>query len=291
MPEGGEYRSDDPVLARPVALSPAAVPPAPLPARPVDPLDLSHINSLPAAGGVILTLLTVALTLFGVPIVAVALADTLGWFSTTDPHSGDGLLLASKWVEAGLAMLVAAVCLWRLRVRPAGLGLHFQRPSRQAAWALAALACVYAAMIGFAIFVIPLINAFPQMQRDLAHRVEFVQMVPVSNVGMAALLMAAVAIHEEVLFRGLLIPLLARVLRSKTAAVMASSALFGALHITQGFMATVQIGFVGAALGICFVASRSLPAVIVAHFLFNLLQLQLMRLLPSAEELLRELQK
>lgn len=294
MPEGGESRPDRVVPARPVSAPPRPEPEFhPLPpviARPINPLDLAHLNRLMAAGGVALTLLTIAFTLLGVPALMLSLSEHFGWFAADDPAKRM-LMLASKGVEAVLAMLVAAICLWRLRLRPAGIGLNGRHLGRQAGWSLAALASVYVAMIGFAVFVIPLINAFPQVQRDLIHRVEFVQMVPSADLGTAALLMAAVAVHEELLFRGLLIPLLGRVLRSKVAAVIASSALFGVLHITQGFMATVQIACVGAALGICFVASRSLLAVIVAHFLFNLLQLQLMKLLPSAEELLRELQK
>jgi membrane protease YdiL (CAAX protease family) len=69
-----------------------------------------------------------------------------------------------------------------------------------------------------------------------------------------------------------------------TGAILLSSALFASLHIAQGWLGIVQIFPVGLALAVFFVLTRSLTAVILAHFLFDLVQTQLARLLWPALE-------
>ncbi len=97
-------------------------------------------------------------------------------------------------------------------------------------------------------------------------------------------LLVPVAIHEETLFRGLLIPYLHRVGLGWPVAVLVSAAVFAALHITQGWLALPQIFAVGLILGGFFIWSRSLLAVMIAHFLFDLIQTELARfLLPWAQ--------
>jgi membrane protease YdiL (CAAX protease family) len=65
--------------------------------------------------------------------------------------------------------------------------------------------------------------------------------------------------------------------------------LFGALHFSQGWIGMLQIVGLAVVLGTCFVLTRSLLAVIVAHFVFDFVQLQLVRVLedlPGLEDLL-----
>ena len=78
---------------------------------------------------------------------------------------------------------------------------------------------------------------------------------------------------EEILFRGVLLPSLARVMRA-TAAVLASAALFGVIHLdaTSGGMAFTRIPFailVGVGFGLLRVRSGSLVPSIAAHALLN----------------------
>ena len=73
-------------------------------------------------------------------------------------------------------------------------------------------------------------------------------------------------------------------------AVLISSAIFGALHLPQGVLGALQIAGIGATLGLIFVWSRSLLAVTIAHFIFNFVQFQLIRILPHLQKILEQLQ-
>ena len=63
-------------------------------------------------------------------------------------------------------------------------------------------------------------------------------------------------------------------------AVLFCSAAFGALHYHQGWPGVILITGTGTVLAITFVLSRSLPAVILTHFIFDFVQFQFIRLLP-----------
>jgi len=99
------------------------------------------------------------------------------------------------------------------------------------------------------------------------------------------LLSAWVGVHEELLFRGFLLPRLRRLFGSWTAAVVAGSVFFALLHGYEGAIAVVAIFFLSLVLSVLFVWRRSLLPVVVGHFLFDLLQLTLLqmrsRMFPS----------
>ena len=143
---------------------------------------------------------------------------------------------------------------------------------------------MYGAMIPMIVAITVLVMLRPELQGDLMRRREFMQQIPLQSLGQMVLLLIPVAIHEELLFRGLLIPYLRRVGCGWTGAILLSSALFASLHIAQGWLGIVQIFPVGLALAVFFVLTRSLTAVILAHFLFDLVQTQLARLLWPALE-------
>ena len=67
---------------------------------------------------------------------------------------------------------------------------------------------------------------------------------------------------------------------SWSAAIVISSAIFAVLHFDQGWIGVIQIMGVGTVFAVFFVLSRSLSAVVIAHFTFNFLQFQMMRLIP-----------
>jgi len=81
------------------------------------------------------------------------------------------------------------------------------------------------------------------------------------------------ALGEEMIFRGLLLPLIARWTKSKHLAVWISALLFSAFHLQfYGFLPRLVLG---ALLGYLFVWTRSLWAPVLAHFVNNALALVL----------------
>ena len=277
--------STRPPAARPVLAHPAvsAAPPPRTP-PPASPLTLPLLTRRQAA----LDLMLIALVTLGIPM-AQMLAGSLA-FGDVLP-SGDLLafILRQKWLECGLILAIAAYLLKRHGLPPAAFGMRFNHPWREAGWSLAGLGAAYGALILSIIFVLPVILLSPESGEAAARdRLEFARQLPLDNVWLTMLLLVAVAIGEELLFRGLLVTYLRRVTGNWIAAIALSSVVFGALHVGQGYIAIPQAMLLGAALAIIFVLSRSLTAVIIAHFLFDLLQFQLMRLLTFAEPLLEQ---
>jgi membrane protease YdiL (CAAX protease family) len=111
------------------------------------------------------------------------------------------------------------------------------------------------------------------------------ELLPVHSLGLTIALMVPVAVHEELIFRGLLLPYLRRIGWPWWLAIAASSGTFAVLHVAQGWLAIIQVFGISVVLATFFVLSRSLLSVIAAHFLFDVLQTQLARvLLPHIEE-------
>jgi membrane protease YdiL (CAAX protease family) len=99
---------------------------------------------------------------------------------------------------------------------------------------------------------------------------------PGETVALYGLVLPAVAVGEEALFRGALIgAVLAGVDVSPWVPVLASSALFGYAHSAQGRFGVVATGLLGVALGWAFVLSESLLAVVVAHYVVNAVEFAL----------------
>lgn len=263
-----------PVLARPVQA----------PAAPLSPLRLDGISRGHAA-------LDLSLV-FVVGVVVQFVPGALAWSVESDSPFGPShaFVVAMKWADAALVAALLAYFVLRNRIAWSAFGLRMDRPLGQLAWTLAALAGGYGAMIVGMIAIAMLWLFSPALQQDLQRRVEFMGEITEFTWGSTAALFAAVAIHEEILFRALMIPYLRRITRSWTAAVAISSALFASLHFPQGWTAVLQIFGLSLAFGAVFVASRSLLALITAHFIFNFAQTFLMRLidLDQMREILNE---
>jgi membrane protease YdiL (CAAX protease family) len=140
---------------------------------------------------------------------------------------------------------------------------------------LATLGGVFAASVFSSVLVMVLVAVFPRLQADLSNRLRFVSAVTDIDLLGAVTLLVAVAIHEEVLFRGLFIPYLRRLGCGWFGALAISAGVFGGLHYSQGFLAIPQIFCVGLTLGAFYMWSRSLTAVMLAHFLYDLTMFQL----------------
>jgi membrane protease YdiL (CAAX protease family) len=199
----------------------------------------------------------------------------------------DTSFIARKWCEAGLAAGLLAFFMFRHRLRPAAFGLRRDGLGGQALWGLGALAGIYAALLASAIILVPLYLLFPAAEGELQRRVEFVEAMPVDQIATTIVLLIAVAVHEEVVFRGLLLPYLRRLFGSWWVAGTLSALVFALLHVPhQGLFGGIQVLGIAAVLTVFFVRSRSLLTVIFAHLLFDFLQFQLLRVLPNLQDLL-----
>jgi membrane protease YdiL (CAAX protease family) len=81
--------------------------------------------------------------------------------------------------------------------------------------------------------------------------------------------LAMVAIVEEIVFRGYMHTLLSRITQSPVAIVMISSVAFGLIHWSLGLHAILITATIGAVFMIAYLETRSLPAIMVAHFAVN----------------------
>jgi membrane protease YdiL (CAAX protease family) len=82
--------------------------------------------------------------------------------------------------------------------------------------------------------------------------------------------LALVALSEEVVFRGIVLPTFVDGFRSRALAVVLQAALFGAAHWSLGAGAILQTSLAGLALGICTLGCRNLLPAIVAHYVVDL---------------------
>lgn len=246
------------VLARPVYPPPR-------------PLELPTISKR-AAWGTVLLAVFVGLALPIILQIAAAIAGAVG--DTPTPR----FFVITKCIEAFLVLVLARFLLARQRLTPAAFGAQTQDLSLQVLWSIPTLVALYVGMLGVGIFVMLAAQSSPEMMEDLESRKEFLALLP-RDLLMTILLLIPVAIHEELLFRGLLIPYLRQAGLGWAGAIIASSLLFAVLHYGQGVLAIPQVLAIGLTLSLAFVGTRSLLAVMLAHFLFDLLQTQLARLI------------
>lgn len=78
-----------------------------------------------------------------------------------------------------------------------------------------------------------------------------------------------VAISEEFVFRGVLLPQLSRALRSDVGGLLVSSVLFGLAHWSTGAGAVLQTSLAGVLLGICTLRTRTIYPAVIAHYVIN----------------------
>lgn len=253
------------VTARPITCS---FPPAPGP--PPDPRTLPQLTRRQAALDLALVVTVGLVVPGGFELAARLSADepslALAEFS--------GLIVVHQWFGALLAIALAAYLVYRHELSAAALGLQAERLGRQFVWGALTLGVVYGVLGAVALVAMMLSSLLPGIEEDIAQRKEFLDLFPVDNVALTLLLMLPVAIHEEVLFRGLLLPYLRRVGLSWTGAVLVSTGIFAVLHLDQGWTGIGQVFVIGVVLAVCFLRSRSLLAVVLAHFAFNVVQIQ-----------------
>jgi membrane protease YdiL (CAAX protease family) len=265
------------VMARPVQPLPYATALAKLPA----PIELAGLHWRDGFLDLVLIFIVAVYVPFVPHLAALLLVEG------TELAEVGPLTIFFKWVDVLLVASIAVYLLLRHRLPSASFGLRSGDLGLQLLWSLGALIAGYIYIVGSVVIILSVIALAPGLEKDLLHRVDFAQRMPVTSLFNSILLLIPVAIHEELLFRGLLLPYLRRVVGRWWLAILISSAIFGGLHFPQGWLGALQITGLGAVLAICFVLSRSLLAVTLAHFVFDLVQFQIVRLLPDLQDLLQ----
>lgn len=260
------------VLARPIHVPHFA---AAVPSAPSDPMALEGLSRGRAALYVFVLLAAAVCVPMFLDVLTLSAAGGAADAEVLSPT----YLVSRKVFDAGLVAALAAFVLLRNRLPAASVGLTLERTGWQGLAGLAVVGAIYVYMVLFLCVMMVVLLLFPSLQKDLAARGEFIELMPVDDVWTSLALLIPVAIHEELLFRGLLLPCLRRATGGWTAAMLISSALFAVLHIAQGWLGVVQVFGLSMIFSVAFVRTRSLLVVIVAHFLFDFLQFQLIRLL------------
>ena len=81
--------------------------------------------------------------------------------------------------------------------------------------------------------------------------------------------LAAVGVFEEIVFRGYMHTFLSRCTQSRFAIVFVSSVAFGLIHWSAGLHVVLVASSIGAVLMIAYLTTKSLPAIMLAHFAVN----------------------
>jgi len=202
-----------------------------------------------------------------------------------EPIAGDSLIgqQAVIWV-ANVAMLVLVWLGLRLRGEDCRhFGLTFKRLTWKEALKMFGLSLVVLviAVLGFVFGSILMANITGIPESTDLSNYAYLQ----DNPGMLVLTLCGVylvsSFGEEVVYRGFLINRISELgLRTKSAtvvAVLVSAVIFGLAHYSWGPMGIVQTGFMGLALGICYVKlKKRLWILILAHaYMDTILMLQL----------------
>ena len=261
----------DVVEARPVSRAEPGVP-----VRPPSPLELPALSRRSAALDLGLIALVALVVPYGVRLVLLFTAADVSVDELAIP-----LLTVQKWFDVALAAGLTLYVVLRHALPPTSFGLRHERPLGQLSWSLAGVAAAYGWLVATMLLLGFLMMLFPKVKDAVLERRELLGLMPVHNLLATVLLLVPVAVHEELLFRGLLLPYLRRALGHWPAAIVVSSSVFAVLHFDQGWVGVLQVFGLGIVFSLIFLGSRSLLAVIVAHFLFDFAQFQLIRWMPD----------
>lgn len=214
--------------------------------------------------------------------------------SGDEPVALTGLAIA-KWLQAGLAALVTLWLLRRRGLTRRAFGLTFNGARATLLWGCGALIGLYTALLGSALLLLMVFVAVAPEQQDAMaadsqQRADLFGSLDLGDPLLTAILLVAVALHEELIFRALILPYLQRITYFWWVSIPLGAMLFGAMHGAQGVLGIFQASLLGLVLGTIFVLSRSIWPVILAHFAFDWLQFALIRsVLPLLEQMQQQM--
>jgi hypothetical protein len=168
---------------------------------------------------------------------------------------------------AAVKLFPALVVLWMIRsrqMRPAALGLKAQRaPAFLATFLAVALVGTVIDQNGYGLLAAlsgyPALGGMPAITSPFWNGVDL------------TLGLLAVGIMEELVFRGFLHNFLSRYTTNPVAIVAISAAAFGLIHWSQGLNAVLVTAVIGAVFMLAYLRTRSLPAIMLAHFMINVI--------------------
>ncbi|MCG8409431.1 MAG: CPBP family intramembrane metalloprotease [Phycisphaerales bacterium] len=176
-------------------------------------------------------------------------------------------------VPLGLTILLfVGGVLYARKQAPVTLGLG--KPP----WAVATVGTLLAVPACYASVMVVGITyvAIAGFEETVEDRRELLEILPEPGVWSLLVIGPFTGLHEEVLFRGFILTRMVVLFRSKVAAIVASSILFGVAHVYQGVAGIFQTAAIGMVLATLVTLTRSLWPAIVAHGVFNSLQLAMM---------------
>jgi membrane protease YdiL (CAAX protease family) len=216
------------------------------------------------AGMDLLLLLGIVLGFHALSAVALAL-----WASGQDLARGGQYW----WVLAnGLICTATVAALVRRRGESAdGIGLGRCPMRRVLCGALAAVPVCYVA--GAASNVLVTLLSRRDIVSMMKERVEFFEVVSDIPLGWVFPIAMFIGVYEEILFRGFILSRLRALCGSSALAILLSSAVFGALHFSQGLVGMCQTAVVGLVLAILATRTRSIWPAILSHATIDSLSL------------------
>lgn len=277
---------EGPVAARPVAEAETPLSCAPAAATPIDPMRLETVEPKFALHDALLMLFVWYIPFYAAPGLQALLfiAASPGDAPMTSNPLEHYAMAVQRLFELAVVIALAMYFCRRHAIPARAFGITFRRPLWQIAGTGMSLFAAYASLIVTMIPIMVLISLFGNVEEVAEKRMETAEMFQFPSVGLAAVTVLLVGFHEELVFRGMLIPFLRRYFNSWTWAIVGSSLLFGLGHLYQGPIAVLQIAMLGATLGLCFYWTRSLAAVALAHGAFDFIQMQLMQWIPDFVE-------
>lgn len=275
QPGASDHLPEQVPIARPVHVGgeiPIARPLSTEPPGDHNPMRLERVSPWIC----VLNLLAIVPVFFLCSLIYGVVISAREGFDPEDPAAG---LTIMDMVPVGMAtaiIMLVVLCLERVPLSAIGLtGLN-----RRSA-ALNALLGFAASVIAFGLFALSVIvmrwvwPAGADQFEDNTQNID--RMIPRIPPLTLLAVMACVSLYEEIIFRGILLTHLRRLLRSWTAAVLIVGITFGLVHIggagSQVLAAAVPLGLVGIAWSIITIWRRSLAPVVIGHMLFNFVQI------------------
>ncbi len=272
---------------------PKESPPIPV-ARPADP-SLSQapalapdrwwaprpITRLQALGDILIVIVVLV-----VPQTAAALVGS-SVHTVPEPPPVNYILGANSMIWATVA-LVAIYLTYRSGQPLSSIGFRRVNPLAAISAAVLATIAIYAFLFVTALLAAALTRASHETMTAPAREI-FGLLGPPSWLSILVIAGSA-AVFEEIVFRGFILTRLRVLLGNWTIAILAGAVLFAVPHIWQGRWAVLLVVPVAIVLSVTFVRRRSLWAAMLAHFLFNFLQLAALRALqtsPQWQDILR----
>jgi membrane protease YdiL (CAAX protease family) len=263
---------------------PATVPPVPPPLPPDAAAQWwapRPISRLQALGDILLVMAVLVVPQAGAMLIGSSV-------HTAEEAPPVGRLLVANSMIWATVTLVAVYLTWRSGQPLSSIGLRRENPFAALGFAMVATIVTYMALMVTAVTVAVLTRASQETMTGPAR--EIYDLLGRPSWWTIIAIAASAGVFEEIVFRGFLLTRLRVVAGSWTAAIAIGSVLFAVPHAWEGRWAIVLILPVAVVLSITFLLRRGVLAPILAHFLFNFLQLATIRMMQESPEWQRMLE-